>query len=144
MKEYPSEYSRVQGIIPDSFDKSGGVWLLRIGCNIAKPNYQAGPRQIPNYSVHLVKKGCARFVYGDKEIILSKGSMFFHYPHTIHRYGIVSEEIPLELAWVKFDGVQVPKLLSMLGVTKESPFLIREPDETVTSLFGQMLDLAEL
>jgi hypothetical protein len=47
------------------------------------------------------------------------------------------------LDWIKFDGIQVPKLLSMLGVTKEASFLRREPDETVTNLFGQMLELAE-
>lgn len=142
MKESDKEFSEVFYMIPDSFDTSAGVWPLRIGHNIAKPNYQSRQRKIQYYSVHLVKAGRVKFAYSDQTVILEEGDLFCQFPNRLYTYGIVPDERPLQMAWLAFDGTLAPRLLAKAGLVPESPYLCREPDEQLLSIAKQMQETA--
>ncbi|KIL41432.1 hypothetical protein SD70_07260 [Gordoniibacillus kamchatkensis] len=138
MQEYAYEFAENIYLTPDDFDKDGGVWPIRLGRNIAKPNYHAGPRIIDYYSLHIVRSGAVQLTYGDQCVRLGQGDIFCLFPHVPYSYKIAASDDPLQLAWIAIDGKQVPALLSRSGLHEHTPYLKSVVSKKVESVFHQL------
>ncbi|KRG15776.1 hypothetical protein ACA30_04115 [Virgibacillus soli] len=122
MKEYGHEYAEHWFYTPTLVDNAGGLNIIRAGQNKAKPNYQIGPRFIPYFSLHFVLAGRGTYVDEGKKYTIQSEDIFCLYSNHTHSY-YTSEELPLEMAWVAFDGRQALSILKMLGITEEKTCL---------------------
>ncbi|MFK7694171.1 helix-turn-helix domain-containing protein [Paenibacillus sp. HJGM_3] len=129
MKEYAHEYAEFKYRMPGDLERAGGLWPLRIGCNIAKPSYWVGPRAIECYSIHWVRSGSLLLDSPEGRYRLEAGDWFCKFPQVVYQYGIAGteEELagrsagPLKLGWLAFDGPQAAAMLQGAGVTPEQP-----------------------
>lgn len=141
MREYSSEFMETWYHNPDEFDRLGGIWPLRVGRNIAKPNYQSGPRQIDYHSIHFVRKGRVELLYGKQEIILNKGDLFCLFPNVSYVYRVVPSPDTLELMWLAFDGNQAGPMLALAGLSEQKPYLQGAIGKDLDILLQQMLQI---
>lgn len=125
MKEYGHEFAEFLYYTPSEFEKLGGVWPVRAGRNIAKPNYQVGPKVIECFSLHFVASGSLLFTYGDETVRLTKGDLFCLYPNLRYSYRVEQEEAEpsLRMYWLAFDGNQAEGLLERTGLQRKRPYV---------------------
>lgn len=144
MREYGHEYAEFLYHTPLEFEKLGGVWPVRAGSNIAKPNYQVGPKMIECYSLHFVVGGQLLFTHGDQTVTLSKGDLFCLYPHLLYSYRLehAESEPPLRMHWLAFSGNQAEGLLERMGLARKKPYLtgiLSTEHETLISQIQSLL-----
>ncbi|MGG1550504.1 AraC family transcriptional regulator [Paenibacillus ferrarius] len=139
MQETAKEYLESQLFVPDAFARKGGIWPLRLGRNIAKPCYQAGPMVLEYYNMHFITEGKVEFTFGNEQIVLAKGDVFAMFPGLTFRYRLAPSETALQMTWVSFDGAQAPDLFDAVGFSKQSPYLrgvlSKELEATLRQLF---------
>lgn len=139
MREYANEFMEMWYHTPDEFDKTGGLWPLRVGRNVAKPNYQSGPRSIAFHSIHFVREGCVELQFGNQRIVLNKGDLFCLFPDVTYVFRIVPATETLQLMWLAFDGVRAGPMLAMAGLTEQQPYLRGAIDKDLDITLQQML-----
>jgi AraC-like DNA-binding protein len=140
VQEYFHEYAERWLHTPDSFDKGGGLFLIHMGHNIAKPNYSMGPRQTGHYTIHFVREGNVEFFYGKHQVVLAKGDMFCKFPNTTYTYRISPSETPLKMMWLAFDGHQVPELMKMAGFSVDKMYRRKVLDKDMEVIMRQFLN----
>lgn len=141
MQEFDLEFMNHVYLNPDDYDKSGGLWPINIGCNLAKLNYQSGPRSIRYYSLHFVKSGCLELTYDKQTIRLEQGNVFCLFPEQIYSYRIADEKTPLQLGWIAFNGKQAPYLLSSINISEQLPYLRCKITREFLLTFQQILHI---
>lgn len=139
MKEYPNEYADFLYYSPAEEEKAIGIWPLRSGKMIAKPNYQSGPRYIHYYNVHFVLEGQLIFYHRDEQITLGKGDVFCLFPNQPVLYKIAPSSPNLQMTWIAFDGERAGALLEYAGLTEEKPFLRKEDLPELSDRFQELL-----
>ncbi|MDF2724752.1 MAG: transcriptional regulator, AraC family [Paenibacillus sp.] len=139
MRETAFEFHETVYFVPDTFVKSGGVWLLRVGHNIAKPEYAIEARKISWYNIHFIMQGQLIMHYDHNQVILNKGDAFCMFPGIYYKYGQVSGDKPLKMLWISFEGAQSHTLLTKAGFSESEPFLrqimTKELHHTLQQLF---------
>jgi AraC-like DNA-binding protein len=116
------QFSEVVYFTPTSLEKAGGFWPIRLGRNIAKPQYHEGPRYVAYYSLHFVLEGSGTFVEDDHVCKLNKGDLFCLFPNISHQY-YTDKNNPLKMVWIAFDGKQALPILNRIGLRPYSPHL---------------------
>ncbi|WP_284645148.1 helix-turn-helix domain-containing protein [Paenibacillus silviterrae] len=122
MKEYAQEFAQNIFFAPDKVAQSLHLWPVRLGKNLTKPNYLAGPKTIDYYSLHLIQAGTIHMQYKEQTIALEKGDLFCLWPGTPFSYRPADPRTVVEMTWVAFAGAQAPVLLELLGITENLPF----------------------
>ncbi|BCG60176.1 helix-turn-helix transcriptional regulator [Paenibacillus sp. URB8-2] len=105
---------------PSEYEKSGAAWPIRLGHNIAKPNYHIGPRTTPYYYLLFVLEGEGTFHQNKQTFELRKNDIFCLFPQVIHEYYTRPDD-PLRKVFLAFDGRQALRLLEKIGLTMHSP-----------------------
>ncbi|CAG7614005.1 AraC family transcriptional regulator [Paenibacillus allorhizosphaerae] len=125
MKEYSYEFRENYRHTPSECEKLGGIWPLRVGQNRAKPNYFVGTRIIDCYSVHFIISGSVFLSHGNEVVHLKPKDIFCLYPNIKYSYNVVDfdSELPLQMCWIAFNGVQASSILKLIGVSEDQPFL---------------------
>ncbi|TDF98347.1 AraC family transcriptional regulator [Paenibacillus piri] len=114
------------------------MWPIRLGKNIAKPNYHIGPRVTSYFSMHFVVEGQGMFIQDQQHFSLHPGDLFCLFPtKTVEYY--TDHVQPLNMTWLAFDGKQSLPTLERIGLQPSSPHLSAglKPDiaDTLDSLF---------
>lgn len=125
MQEYEYEFADFIYYTPGDLDKEGGIWPIRAGRSIAKPNYKVGPKRIECYSFHFVKEGSVRISFDGKQMDLQKGDMFCLFPGRTYFYNIIPSETTLKLSWLALDGCRLRSLLELAGLMPERPYRLK-------------------
>lgn len=125
MLENEKEFHETVYFVPDAFAKTSGVWLLRIGHNLAKPAYKVEPRVIEWYNIHFVMQGKVKLTYDQQEITLNQGDAFCLFPGIRCGYRYRPDEKPLKMMWISFDGNHSRTLLTKAGYKETAPYLKR-------------------
>jgi len=112
--------------------------LVRLGRNIAKPNYHIGPRYVPYYSLHFVVDGCGVFQQEDEAYDLAKGDVFCIFPKRKHQY-FTDGSKPLRMIWIALDGKQLIPILNRIGLLPSSPRLQSVMNEEILQLLEELL-----
>lgn len=120
MKEDHHEFLDIIFFTPSDFEKASGAWPIRIGQNIAKPNYHIGPRTSPYYYLLFILEGAGTFYQDGQVYSLRPRDIFSLFPHVTHEY-VTDPDTPLRKIFMAFDGELAPQLLSRVGLTPESP-----------------------
>jgi AraC-like DNA-binding protein len=120
MLEESCEFAERYFFTPTALEKVGGLWLVRLGRNIAKPNYHIGPRYVPYFSLHFVVDGCGIFQQEDDTYELAKGDVFCIFPKRKHQY-FTDATKTLRMIWVALDGKQLIPILNRIGLRPSTP-----------------------
>ncbi|ALS24026.1 MULTISPECIES: helix-turn-helix transcriptional regulator [Paenibacillus] len=120
MREDHHEYLEIYFFTPSEFEKSGAAWPIRLGHNIAKPNYHIGPRTSPYYYLLFVLEGQGTFIQNHQTFRLKKNDMFCLFPQVIHEY-YTDPDAPLRKIFFAFDGKQALHLLDRIGLRPHTP-----------------------
>jgi AraC-like DNA-binding protein len=138
MKELGIEYAENWLHTPTPFERSGGLWPIRSGRNIAKPNYKVGSRIIPYYSIHIVKSGCVQFACKEGMAELCRNDLFCMFPNESYAYQIGAGDAELRMYWLALDGKQVPYLLDSLGLSRSQPILRGKGSDELFSILDEL------
>lgn len=122
MREDHHEYLEIYFFTPSEFEKSGSAWPIRLGHNIAKPNYHIGPRTTPYYYLIFVLDGQGTFIQNNQTYRLGKNDVFCLFPQVTHEYFTDADD-PLRKIFVAFDGKQALHLLERAGLRPHSPHI---------------------
>ncbi|MCU6710642.1 AraC family transcriptional regulator [Paenibacillus sp. J5C_2022] len=123
LKDYGHERAEFLYHTPSEWEKSGQLWMVRGGRSIAKPSYQAGPKRMDCYSLHVVIEGELLFECDDMRITAREGDLVCLFPDHTYTYRRSADCDSLRLSWLVFDGPGAAALLQEAGVTTESPCL---------------------
>lgn len=123
MPENEKEIHETVYFVPDAFAKTSGVWLLKVGHNIAKPAYHVEPRVIEWYNIHFVMQGKVELTFDQNVILLNQGDAFCLFPGLKCGYRYRADEKPLKMIWISFDGIQSRSLLTKAGYKEEAPYV---------------------
>ncbi|MBP1976765.1 helix-turn-helix transcriptional regulator [Cohnella thailandensis] len=141
MREEHNEYLEIYFFTPTEFEKSGAAWPIRLGSNIAKPNYHIGPRISPYYYLLFVLDGEGTFIQGNRTYPLRKNDIFCLFPQVTHEYFTVPDA-PLRKAFFAFDGKQALGLLERVGLKPHSPHAAGALTEEAIARMREFFDLA--
>lgn len=141
MQEYAHEYAHIWYIVPSLFARSGGVYILRAGHNLAKPGYHVGPKRIECHSIHFVLQGELCLVHNGKETRLHSGDAFCLFPEQPYTYWRSSDAIPLRMIWLALDGHQAPLLISKAGFTQHRPYVEQVVKQGIQRVLHQLLNI---
>lgn len=137
MQEFTHEYAQHYYLNPNAFTKMSGLWCIRLGHNIAKPNYQVGPKRIECFSLHFVVEGQLVLQHDGGEVILQPDDICCFFPDESYSYRIYEPKETLKLIWIAFQGPQASSLLHALGLTQTTPTLrTRCSKEVWTKLYA--------
>lgn len=139
MLDRPYEYYFVTHFNPDKYEKSGGLWPMHAGINEAKPDYQAGPRSVPYYSLHFVKSGAIELTERSQAVILRKGDVFCLFPEQTYSYRIHPDPDKLRLGWCAFQGSQAAMILGTASLNEAAPFARQKVTKEFVLAFEQLL-----
>ncbi|MEQ2526727.1 AraC family transcriptional regulator [Robertmurraya yapensis] len=146
MQEFSHEYAYHWFFYPTSIEKGGGIWPIRSGCNVAKPNFKIGPRIINYYSLHFVLGGEGEITLGESKNRLRSGDLFCLFPNQTHQY-ITDPDNSLELFWLAIDGKQASSLLNRIGLTEHSyhipDFITIEITNVIDELIKQFKEMGK-
>lgn len=146
MRETHHEFIESQYYLPTEFDKMGGVWPLKVGYNISKPNYHMGPRIIEYFSIHFVTQGRVLYTYKNQKSVLREGDVFCLYPDTNHEYQTLclEQDPPLKMHWLAFGGPQSHSLMDMIGFSSSTPFLRSKVNHDVAATLNRILEIMKM
>lgn len=141
MKDRGHEYAEYLYYTLSPFDQLGGIWPVRAGQNVAKPNYCVSSRTIQCYSLHFVLSGNVRLSYNDQLETLAKGDLFCLHPHVAYSYWQpgASADPALRMNWLAFEGEQAVPFLEQIGITKNKPYLRKRVTPEMEALMGDIL-----
>lgn len=122
MREDNHELLEIHYFTPSSFEKAGAAWPIRLGANMAKPNYHIGPRISPYYYLIAVIEGEGTFHQGGQTYALRPNDIYCLFPQVTHEY-YTSEQALLRKAFFAFDGKHALQLLERIGLTPYSPHM---------------------
>ena len=141
MKEYGHEFAEHWFYTPTLIERAGGVNIIRAGQNVAKKNYHIGPRFISYFSIHCILSGSGTYINEGRKHSINAGDVFCLFANHTHSY-YTSQQEPLEMFWVAFDGRQALSVLNKLGITEENTYVhnilttnSRETIENLIALF---------
>jgi len=122
MNEQEQEWLAIYPLQPTDYEKQGSIWPLRIGANIAKPNYHIGPRVTQYYYLLCVLEGEGTFIHQKKHYPLRANDIFCLFPQVIHEY-YCNPNKPVKKLILAFDGKLALATLARLGLTPEQPHM---------------------
>lgn len=123
MLEDEKEIQETLYFVPDTFAKTSGLWLLKVGHNLAKPAYRVKSRAIEWYNIHFVMQGKVELTFEKNKIVLSQGDAFCLFPGLRCGYRYIADEKPLKMLWISFDGILSRTLLTKSGYEETAPYL---------------------
>jgi AraC-like DNA-binding protein len=142
VREYGHEFAEIWHHLPSSLEKAGGLRIIRIGLNHAKPNYRVGPRFSPYFSLHFVLEGQINYGVGSQTYLADGGDVFCVFPKTLYSYGVNRPDIPSRMFWMTFNGEQSLPLLQLIGIAPEICLVKKAIDATVSQVIGQITTFA--
>jgi AraC-like DNA-binding protein len=116
MEELDHEYVELWSRLPTALEKAGGIYIFRIGWNVAKPHYAIANRKVPNYILNFILEGELKLAVGLEEVVLRQGDAYCTHPQDTYSTRIHRPKLPLRTFWIVFNGDQAKHLLHQVGM----------------------------
>jgi len=101
--------------------------------------HRYGPYEQERYLIYFIKEGRATLTLeNQKTMTLSKG-FFVNFPKSHSSY-CCEERIPWTINWIMADGTIIEKYLSLLGITRERPYIGLNQSRNIESIFDEMYE----
>jgi AraC-like DNA-binding protein len=140
MREDHHEFLEICMFTPSEYEKSGAAWPIRMGHNIAKPNYHMGPKASPYFYLICITDGQGTFVQRGRTFPLRKNDMFGLFPQVTHEY-FTEQDKPLRQIFVAFDGKHALQLMEKIGLSPETPYIPGILNPAIIRLMWDFLEL---
>ncbi|WP_219834073.1 AraC family transcriptional regulator [Paenibacillus sp. R14(2021)] len=140
LREDHHEFLEIHYFTPSSFEKAGAAWPIRLGRNIAKPNYHIGPRTSPYYYLIFVQDGHGTFIQNGRTYPLRPNDMFCLFPQVTHEY-FTDAEKPLRKIFFAFDGKLALQLLERIGLRPQNPHAPSSLTPEILALMEQFIEV---
>ncbi|ALS29630.1 AraC family transcriptional regulator [Paenibacillus sp. 32O-W] len=142
MKEDHHELLEIHYFTPSAFERAGAAWPIRLGANIAKPNYHIGPRITPYYYLLFVVEGEGTFIQGNRTYRLRPNDLFCLFPQVTHEYYTTPRKL-LKKVFFAFDGKLALQLLERIGLGPYHSHIENALTEDTLELIEQFFKLVE-
>ncbi|QGH33536.1 AraC family transcriptional regulator [Gracilibacillus salitolerans] len=139
MKEFSHEYAEHWYYNPTPLQKSGGLWPIRAGRNMAKSHYKMGPRMITYFSIHFVLEGEGYFKQNNINTPIQTGDIFCLFPNQTHLYKTNSEN-KLKMFWFAFDGKQANPIVNRIGLSEYSSHVKGIVTDEIITIIKELSD----
>ncbi|MCC2686094.1 MAG: AraC family transcriptional regulator [Paenibacillaceae bacterium] len=116
MEELDHEYVELWCRVPSALEKAGGIYIFRIGRNVAKPHYAVANRKVPNYILNFILEGELKLAVGQEEVVLRAGDAYCIHPQDTYSTIIHRPKLTLRTFWIVFNGDQAKHLLHQVGM----------------------------
>lgn len=142
-KDYGNEKAEFLYHTPDEWELSEKLWTVRGGQTITKPGYQAGPKRMDGYSIHIVKEGRLLFESGSggRQFLLRNGDLFCMFPGRTYYYRRPGNCSKLLMSWIVVEGPGTEELLQAAGLTPDEPCLPGRFDAAMQSALDDLFQL---
>lgn len=121
----------------DEFENE--IKLYYCGKRFRSISHRYGPYEYKRYLIYFIKEGRAELTLDDgKAITLSKG-FFVNFPESGACYSC-EEGTPWTIKWIVADGIIIERYLSLLGITREKPYIPLKEESNVESIFDEMYE----
>ncbi|SFK95265.1 AraC-type DNA-binding protein [Paenibacillus sp. 1_12] len=140
MREDHHEFLEIHFFTPSEYEKSGAAWPIRMGHNIAKPNYHMGPKASPYCYLIFITDGQGKFVQRGRTFPLRKNDMIGLFPQVTHEY-FTDPDKPLRQIFVAFDGKHALQLMEKIGLSPDNPYISGILNSAVYRLMWDFLEL---
>ncbi|GAB2717820.1 helix-turn-helix domain-containing protein [Paenibacillus thermoaerophilus] len=140
MKEDHHEWLEIHYFTPSSYEKAGAAWPIRLGANIAKPNYHIGPRITPYYYLLFVVEGEGTFIQSNRTYRLRPNDLFCLFPQVTHEY-YTNPDALLKKVFFAFDGKFALQLLERIGLGPYTPHLDHVLTADILELMEQFFQI---
>lgn len=130
-KEHFSAYAKIP--------QSHSVSVYFCGREKCEKGYSYGPMMRTQYIFHYVVSGKGTFRTKSTTHHLSAGQGFLICPDQMTYYEADSEA-PWEYIWIGFDGTEVSRILSDVGLSAKAPIFRGEPDGRLEGIFSRIVE----
>ena len=113
--------------------------LSYCGKRMENIGHSYGPHMRDDYLIYYIKKGEAVLSADNRRILLSGEGFFVNFPYSDYVYRS-NETRPWSIKWISAKGNLVERYLSLIGVTRENPYIPLKNAQEVESLFDEMYD----
>jgi AraC-like DNA-binding protein len=141
MEELDREYVKLWSRVPTALEKSGGIYIFRIGWNVAKPNYAVTNRKVPFYILNFILEGELKLKVGHEEVVLQEGDAYCIHPQDTYSTKIHRTDLPLRTFWIMFNGDQAKHLLHLVGMNAGACYQRGVVSHKLIALLEQIMDM---
>lgn len=122
------------------FDEFGDeIKLYYCGKRFRSISHTYGPYDQNRYLLYFIKEGKATLTMENgKTVMLSKG-FFVNFPQSNASY-CCNEGSPWTIKWIMAEGVIIEKYLSLLGITRENPYMELNREQNIELIFDEMYE----
>lgn len=115
------------------------IKLYYCGKRFRSISHAYGPYDQDRYLIYFIKEGRATLTTkNNKTIILSKG-FFVNFPQSYTSY-CCDDGVPWTIKWIMAEGAILEKYFSLLGITRENPYIELNKEQNIESVFDEMYD----
>ncbi len=119
--------------------KNEAINLIECGKESCMPNKNYFPSIRDYFTIHYITHGSG-FLYLEKRTIeLKAGDIFIIIPNQTQKY-LPSSSTPWSYYWVGLQGTIIDKVMILLGINANKPYIRGEKDRYIADLFEQITD----
>jgi len=134
MIKHEQEWLVMYAFNPNEYEKQNGIYVSRVGANIALPHYHIGPRVTPYYYLLCVLEGEGTFIQQGKTYKLQKNDIFCLFPQVIHEYYCDAKQ-PIKKLILAFSGRQALNSLAQIGLSPQKPHSANRVSDEMINAF---------
>ena len=116
------------------------IQLFYCGKRLHNLSHHYGPHDRDTYLLYYVKEGKAKLCINGREDMLTGPAFFVNFPNSQTEYTCI-DNIPWSIKWMVADGAIIETYLSLLGITRNTPFLSLKDSQSIETVFDEMYEL---
>ncbi len=116
------------------------VQLYYCGKRIHNYSHRFGPYTDKKYLIYYIKEGRAALYANGKQTELFGQGFFVNFPESGTLYEC-EEGTPWSIKWIVVGGEMIEKYLSLIGITKDMPFVPISDAHAIEGVFDEMFEL---
>ncbi len=121
----------------DEFENE--IKLYYCGKRFRNISHRFGPYAQKRYIIYFIKEGRAELTLNSGKILILSRGFFVNFPESLSYY-TCEEGTPWTIKWIVADGIMIEKYLSLLGITRERPFMPLREESRAEMIFDEMYE----
>jgi len=113
--------------------------LIYCGKRLKNLSHNYGPHTLNTYLLYYIMEGTATLYYNGKSEEITGPGFLVHYPKCANSYQC-KRGVPWGIKWIVADGAMIEKYLSIVGISREKPYIKLEDGRGIDLLFDKMYE----
>ncbi len=115
------------------------IKLYYCGKRFRSMAHSYGPYEIDRYLIYFIKEGKATLTLENGEILILNKGFFVNFPKSRTQYQC-DENTPWTIKWIMVNGEIIGKYLSLLGITRQNPYIKLNESCNIEAIFDEMYE----